>query len=346
MAIPTRQSTSLAAALTHASDCAPSAPAAAATARVSRAILMLGAAGVASAIFVVVRLPESWGVGPQGTHRLAFLGQRLSYPSANVDAVVVLVLAALGAVVTARALAGAVREARAYRRLQRVLAGAVLDAGLGALMIVDEQPRAFCGGWLHPKVYVSTGAVARLDRTALEAVVAHERHHARSRDPLRLAAGRVLARALFFVPNLGALVLRQQSLAELSADEAAVNAAPDNRSALARAMLSFSDAPAGGAAGFDPARVDYLLGESPSWRFPALLCLAAASVVALLITVALLVGRAASGSATLALPFLSSQPCVVLLAAIPVVAGTLAANRVRRVQVRTRLGGARRRLIS
>ncbi len=96
-------------------------------------------------------------------------------------------------------------------------------------------------------------------------------------------------------------------------------------------MLSFSDTPASvGSNGIDPARVDYLLGDAPSWRFPALLCLAAASVIALLVTVAVLIGRLASGSATLALPFLSRQPCIVVLAAIPAVLGILAAAYRRR----------------
>jgi hypothetical protein len=87
-------------------------------------------------------------------------------------------------------------------------------------------------------------------------------------------------------------------------------------------MLSFSDAPAyDGSAGIDPARVDYLLGDPPSWRFPAGLCLAAGAVLLLLVAIAVLAGRVASGSATLALPFLSRQPCIVVLAALPAVLG-------------------------
>ncbi|MHB8692125.1 MAG: M48 family metalloprotease [Solirubrobacteraceae bacterium] len=85
----------------------------------------------------------------------------------------------------------------------------------------------------------------------------HERHHAWRRDPLRLAAGRVVARALFFLPWLDRLHGHELSLAELGADERAMSAAPGNRSALARAMLSFTDASAG-RAGFDPLRIDYL----------------------------------------------------------------------------------------
>ena len=94
--------------------------------------------------------------------------------------------------------------------------------------------------------------------------------------------------------------------------------ATENRSALARAMLSFSDdSESGEVVGIDPARVDHLLGEPPSWRFPALLCLAGLSVIALMTAVAVLAGQVASGSATLAAPFLSSRPCIVVLALIP-----------------------------
>jgi hypothetical protein len=319
-------------------------PAAIAAARVFRASLVLGALGLASAIFVLARLLESWRVTPHmASHEISILGQRLSYPAANLDAVVIVFLAVLGSVVTARALTGVVREVQAARRFQRLLAQSEPRPLHGALLISDQQPRAFCAGLFRPRVYVSTGAVAILDEAALSAVLAHEHHHALRRDPLRLAAGRVLAGALFFLPGLADLVERQQALAELSADESAVHVAPANRSALARAMLSFSDIPgSSGSSGIDPARVDYLLGDPPSWRFPVLLCLAAASVLLLLVAVAALAGRVASGSATLALPFLSHQPCVVVLAAIPAGLGVLGANYRRRLRPRPASGGAPR----
>jgi hypothetical protein len=303
-------------------------PAATAAARVSRASLLLGVLGLVSAIFVIVRLAESWRVGSRATaHEIVIFGQRLSYPAANVEAIVIVLLAALGSAVTIRALAAAARELRASRRFHRLLSGTSRETLLDAQLIADPQPRAFCAGLIRPRVYVSTGAVALLDEAALDAVLAHEHHHAARRDPLRLAVGRVLTRALFFLPELGHLVERHEALAELSADESAVRAVPDSRSALARAMLSFSDAPAAeGAVGIDPARIDYLLGEEPNWRFPVLLCLATAAVPAMLIAVAVLAGRVASGSATLALPFLSRQPCIVILAAAPAVLGVLVSN--------------------
>ena len=58
-----------------------------------------------SAVFVVARLLESWRVTSRATsHRIEIFGQRLSYPAANVDAIVIVLLAALGSVVTVRAL--------------------------------------------------------------------------------------------------------------------------------------------------------------------------------------------------------------------------------------------------
>src|ERR1700761_5223252 len=97
-------------------------PAAVAAARVCRANLVLGALGLASAIFVLARLLESWRVTPHASHQILIFGQRLSYPAANVDAVVIVLLAVLGSVVTARALTSALRQVHASRHFQRLLA--------------------------------------------------------------------------------------------------------------------------------------------------------------------------------------------------------------------------------
>jgi beta-lactamase regulating signal transducer with metallopeptidase domain len=311
-------------------DATAAEPAATAAARVSRAWMVLGALGLASSAFVVVRLIETWRVTPHSTsHQISILGQKLSYPTANFAAVVVVFLALLGLAVTVMTVLGAVREVLGSIRFRRLMGASEPELLDDVFIFRDEQPRAFCAGLLNPRVYVSSGAVATLDEPALRAVVLHERHHARRRDPLRLATGKVLVRALFFMPGLPELIRRQQALAELSADESAVNAGAENRSALARAMLSFSDGSEPGE-GIDPARVDHLLGEPPSWRFPALLCLAGLSVLALMTAFAVLAGQVASGSGTLAAPFLSSQPCIVVLAMIPAALGLVVLQLVRR----------------
>jgi Zn-dependent protease with chaperone function len=283
---------------------------------------LLGALGLTSSTFVVVQLLESWRVSRHaGSHRISILGQMLSYPAANFAALVVLLLGLLGLTVMVVALVGSARELAAAARLRRLITS-VRARPLGpddrTLVVEDAQPWAFCAGLLRPRIYVSSGAVETLDEIALNAVLLHERHHVRRRDPLRLALGGVLTRALFFLPNLRQLVRRQQELAELSADEAAIRAAAENRSALARAMLLFADASdAGAATGIEPARVDQLFGAAPSWQFPSLLFVCALLVLALVAAIALLAGRVAVGSATLDPPFLSRQPCVVVLAMIP-----------------------------
>ena len=309
----------------------PGRPAAAAAARVARAGALLATLGIISSLFAISRVIEAWRVTPVTTsHEISIVGQTLSYPAANLAAVAVIVLAAIGLAVTAMTVVGAVRELAADRRFARSIRACGARPLGGAWVVPDERPRAFCAGLVKPRVYVSSGAVALLDEPALRAVLAHEGHHASRRDPLRLAAGRVVARALFFVPGLGELVRRQEALAELSADESAVGAAPENRSALARAMLSFADQSRDDdVVGVDPARVDYLLGEPPSWRFPVALCIGGLTLIALLAAAGVLAGQVATGATSLAPPLLSTKPCVVVLAAIPSALG-LGALRLRR----------------
>src|SRR6516164_9819488 len=97
-------------------------PAAAAAGRLDRAELMLAALGLGSVLLVLLRLVETWRVTPAGTaHHVSVLGQSLTYPAANLAAVVVLGLALLGLTVVVAALAAAISELRAARRLAHEL---------------------------------------------------------------------------------------------------------------------------------------------------------------------------------------------------------------------------------
>jgi hypothetical protein len=287
--------------------------------RVSRASLALGALGLTAAALVVSRMAATWRVTPgSASHRITVFGLHLSYPSANLAGVVILILAVIGLIVLLSAVVAATRQVVAARRFDRGLATRVVRSYGPALVVEDARPLAFCAGLFRPRVYMSTAALAVLDPEALGAVLEHEQHHARRRDPLRLAAGRVMSQSLFFVPGLAALINHAASLSELSADETACGAAPTNRGALARAMLAFDelshDAP---SVGIDSARVDHLLGDGPEWRFPLALTAVGLASIAVLAAVALFAGQLATGSATLALPFLSGHPCVLVLSAIP-----------------------------
>jgi hypothetical protein len=291
----------------------------------------LGALVFGSVLFVLTRVAGSWQVGHGGTPRsVSVLGQRWGYPAANASALAIAVLAGFGLMVLVVTIRAAVREMRAAAAFGRALEVPARTSAVGARIVEDDRPQAFCAGLFRPCVYVSRGALGMLDAGELRAVLAHEHHHARRRDPLRLAATRVLGEALFFVPPLRELVRRQDSLAEIGADEAAVAALGGDRAALASAMLSFSEANGTGAEGLAPERIDHLIGEGRLWRVPVVSLLVTCVCVAALVVLAGLAAGSAHGSATLALPLLSAQPCVVMLALVPagaVAAGLLCARR-------------------
>ena len=81
-----------------------------------------------------------------------------------------------------------------------------------------RPPKAFCAGLLRPRVHVSEGALRLLDAPELLAVVTHEAHHVRRRDPLRVVMVRSLVRSLPWAPGLGRLAERHATVAELAAD--------------------------------------------------------------------------------------------------------------------------------
>jgi hypothetical protein len=140
------------------------APAALAGVRLARASCLLGGFALVNSVFVLVRLAEAWRVTPgAASHHISILGARLTYPAANAGAIVMLVLAGLGLMATGLALAGAVHEALASRRFARRLASQALGNVRDAVLIDDRHPRAFCAGLMRPRIYISTGALARLD---------------------------------------------------------------------------------------------------------------------------------------------------------------------------------------
>jgi Zn-dependent protease with chaperone function len=291
----------------------------------------LGVLAIGSVLFVLTRLLESWQVGNGRTPDVvSVFGQRLSYPAANAGAVAVAVLAGFGLMILMTAIRAATREVRADARFRRAMAHRAPADVQGARVFDGDRPEAFCAGLLHPHVYVSRGALALFGEDELSAVLAHEHHHAARRDPLRLASTRVLAEALFFLPPLLRLVQRQHLFAEIGADEAAVAVARGDRAPLASAMLTYSDASGTEALGLAPERVDHLVGEAPRLRFPLPQLLAVCFGFAAVVLLATLAAEAARGSATLALPLLSAQPCVVMLALIPagvVLSGIVCARR-------------------
>jgi Zn-dependent protease with chaperone function len=292
-----------------------------ADARVFPLQLTLGAAGVAGAAAAMVVTAGAVHVSDAAAHRFDVAGVHLTYPALNAAAALLLAFAALGAAVLVVALRAAWRQVQGQRRLLKLL---VIERALpgheAVSVIAGAVPHAFCAGWLRPRIYVSTAAVERLSGEELEAVLAHEHKHRRTRDPLRLAVGRILCEALFFLPVLRPLHDRYGEVAELTADAAAVAATGGSPRPLAAAMLTFDAHTQGGGVGISPDRVDSLLGLPRAWQLPWTLLVGALFTVALVLVVVWRASAAASIQATLNLPIATSQPCVLVLALIPVVA--------------------------
>ena len=276
----------------------------------------LGGAGLAASVLVLAAGVRAVHVQPAAARRTDVAGLTFTYPTVNAAAAVLMALALLGAVVLLVTVFGAVRQVRDHRRLTRALpVTGALPGHPSVLVVAADAPMAFCAGWLRPRVYVSTAVLARLSPGELGAVLAHEHHHGALRDPLRLAIGRVLCTALFFLPVLRPLQARESEAAELRADAAAVDAVA--AAPLASALLMLG-ATADGVVGVSPDRVDQLLGQAPAWRPPWLLLTFAFATLAGLVTLLWRVSGSASIAATLSI---SSQPCVLVLALVPVVAG-------------------------
>jgi len=227
----------------------------------------------------------------------------------------VFALGALGATVLARAIRSVYRAQRSSRTFIRTLGPcrALVDP-LPARVIEDATPQAFCAGLLRPRIFISTGALDRLDDDELRAVLAHEAHHALRRDPLRLFLARVLADALFFLPVMRPLQRRYATLAEMAADEAAIGAS-GNPQPLASAMLAFGELDEALLVGLSAERVDHLLGQPSNWQLPLFLLLGALVTVAGLGSL-VLAGAQATAVAHISIAMLLMQICGPLMVTV------------------------------
>jgi hypothetical protein len=144
-------------------------------------------------------------------------------------AAAVAVLLACGGAWTAVMLTREVRAARAARRRRRgeLLARAPrlpwepADSGDRLVVLEDRRPDA----WLLPgptaRLVITTGALRRLNRRQLDAVLAHEQGHARARHHWLLHCSGALAHGFPRVPVFAAFQHQVHRLVELAADDVA-----------------------------------------------------------------------------------------------------------------------------
>jgi hypothetical protein len=284
------------------------------------AIALLGAAATAAALIVALsrvdlRIPS--------LAELAAACQRYALPDLRPASVLVLLLGSVALASVALSVRSVVRQLRAGRRFERGLRLLGPLSGSSRVYVVDDDdPHAFCTGLLRPRIYVSRAALELLGGDERAAVLAHEAHHARRRDPLRLLGARALADGLFFLPAVRRLPERYAALAELAADQAAA-AELGGRRALASALLTFDEHPSPAAVGIAPERVEQLLGQRPLWELPTLLLLGALATIAALVAVTVRLAEA-TAHATVGLPALAAHACALAMALAPIAIGAMA----------------------
>lgn len=132
---------------------------------------------------------------------------------------------------------GVVEELTAYCRVARLP-----SIRVGRVWVLHTAgDAAFTLGVLRPRVYLSESLWHGPHR---EAILAHERAHARARHPLLLSVARFTARVWWYVPFVWAALRELELAAELCADEASVRTVGKARLAGAlRLGLSISPSP-------------------------------------------------------------------------------------------------------
>ena len=109
----------------------------------------------------------------------------------------------------------------------------------GVVILDDDRPLVYCLPG-RGRVVVTTGALNRLDRAELHAVLAHERAHLSARHHLVIMLARVLPDAFPGIRFLAIAADQIGGLAEMAADD---SAAQQHRLPLARALLALASSP-------------------------------------------------------------------------------------------------------
>jgi Zn-dependent protease with chaperone function len=283
--------------------------------------LGLGALGATATLVALSIGLSSFEFSPPALATLASACGSFLLPDPTPGALLGLSLTILGLAVLTLAARSLRRQVRGHHRFLGGLSpvGTVTIAGCPVTAVNDHRPQAFCAGYLRPRIYLSSGALQLLSERQLGAVVAHEWHHLRRRDPMRILLARLLADSIFFMPVLRRLSERYGRLSELAADETAVREA--GAGTLAAALLAFGEKgdPAV-VVGIARERVDHLLGRDARWELPILLL--AGSIIATGSLIAITVGTAPRiEGASLSLPLLMAQSCMMVMTGLAILIG-------------------------
>jgi hypothetical protein len=134
----------------------------------------------------------------------------------------------------------------------------------------DRLPLAFTGGFLKPRIFLSSRLTEILDEKELRAVVLHESHHQRSKDPLKGLMVSFISDLLFFLPISRLLKRIFHLTSELTADAYSVSSQVDPMD-LVSSLLKVQKLNGPAASWFfDPTmeRVNHLLGRPARISLP------------------------------------------------------------------------------
>lgn len=98
------------------------------------------------------------------------------------------------------------------------------------VLLHEDKPFAYCFGVRKPKIFITTGLVAMVDRKELEIILRHEKYHLEHRDNLILFLATCVESLFPFFPILTDLIRIYKTDRELLADQAAIQGEADKHS--------------------------------------------------------------------------------------------------------------------
>lgn len=98
------------------------------------------------------------------------------------------------------------------------------------VVLHENKPFAYCFGTLNPKIFITTGLVAMVNKKELEVVLRHEKYHLEHRDNMVLLLATFVESLSPFFPILTDLIRIYKTDRELLADQAAIQEEMDKRS--------------------------------------------------------------------------------------------------------------------
>lgn len=91
-------------------------------------------------------------------------------------------------------------------------------------VFTNDQPLAFCFGFIAPKIYLSTKIISITSKQELRGVLEHEKHHVESKDNLTMIVAQIVENAFPFIPLISELIRNYRTEREIAADQAAIEA--------------------------------------------------------------------------------------------------------------------------